>query len=443
MPGFVYLMLVALAGALLGSSIVLARMPPTHYEHRTLRLIAVFGILIGCAVWLRAVAFSFIRADFPAAGDWAYRMSVIVWTFAAAGAAIAVQVTSQRSRSGVWPILVVSVALLLAVFALSPAFPSLARTGASGAPAVAEAADLSELSIRWAFPAMVVTAFAVLAGGAVALFRLSGTPGPRITRTFTRTLAFAFSMTALLWPLVAFGDAGGLEEVWSHVTAAAIAVGWIACIVVVVQRTFAEVERNLRKLRSDLESTAANALRDPLTGLYNRGFFFEALYQAVERLKRDGEPFAVAMLDLDDFKAVNDTHGHPVGDLVLQNVAKVVMRGCRPYDTAARYGGEEFVILLRAIDRDQAVRIVERLRAGVHAATVVNGPSVVRVTATFGLVLVQQAPKTVVEIIKKVDGALYEGKRSGKNQVRVVEAQSAGARRPRDYPMDQGPPVEV
>lgn len=416
MEGLPELVLTGLGGALLAVSATLLVLAPTHHHRSLLRFLAVAGVLMGLGTALRAFAFLSVAQGSPALGDLAFRTHYVLWAMAAALGPAAARVLASGVEVGVLNVGVLLVALLLAVFAYTPAFLQF-----TAVPVEAGTAGLEELSIRWAFPALI--GFMTLASlvSAVGYLTVTRPPGPRFPRLLAETAAVAYGATGLLVPLLAAADAGllwaGLDRSVGLLSTGA----WFLCLLRLNREAIRESDRSLRRLRADLDSVAANALRDPLTGLFNRGFFVEGLHQAMERLKRDGEPFAVAMLDLDDFKAVNDTHGHRVGDLVLQGVAKVVMRGLRPYDTAARYGGEEFVMILRSVERDVALRIVERLRAGIHDLVLpCGGGSTVRVTATFGLVLVRDPGRALDEVLDAVDRALYEGKKSGKNQVRIA-----------------------
>ncbi len=416
MEGLPELVLTGLGGALLAVGGIFLVPAPTNHHRGPLRLLAVAGVLMGLGAVLRAIAFLSVAQGSVVLGDHAFRTHYVLWAMVVALGPAAARALASGVEAGVLNVGVLLVALLLAVFAYTPAFLPFTAT-----PVEAGTVGIEELSIRWAFPALV--GFMALASLVSAVMDLAVTrpPGPRFPRRLARAAATAYGATSLLVPLMAAADAGLLWAGLDRSVGVLLTGVWLLCLLRLNREAIHESDRSLRRLRADLDSVAANALRDPLTGLFNRGFFVEGLHQAMERLKRDGEPFAVAMLDLDDFKAVNDTHGHRVGDLVLQGVAKVVMRGLRPYDTAARYGGEEFVMILRGVERDVALRIVERLRASIHDLVLpCGGGSMVRVTATFGLVLVSDPGRALDEVLDAVDRALYEGKKSGKNQVRIA-----------------------
>ena len=168
------------------------------------------------------------------------------------------------------------------------------------------------------------------------------------------------------------------------------------------------------------------ALVDTLTGLANRRLCEAALEKEIVRAGRFGEPFALVVGDIDDFKTVNDLHGHPTGDEVLKEFAQVLQTTVREIDLAGRWGGEEFVIGLPGTDLDGAVRLAERVRAALAKRTVEapNGAPL-RVTASFGVAELG-AEKGLSELVAAADAALYRAKRAGKD--RVTSATSSASR---------------
>jgi diguanylate cyclase (GGDEF)-like protein len=155
---------------------------------------------------------------------------------------------------------------------------------------------------------------------------------------------------------------------------------------------------------------------DELTGLANHRAFQDALAAEVARLGRFGRPLALAMFDIDNFKAINDTHGHQQGDLVLREVAGVVRGACRVTDEPARYGGEELAVILPNTDLDGAHVVAEAIRRAVQALTVrlPDGGSL-GVTVSAGVSILDQ-PGDPAALIAAADAALYDAKRSGKNR---------------------------
>lgn len=166
------------------------------------------------------------------------------------------------------------------------------------------------------------------------------------------------------------------------------------------------------RLRRDMEQLAT---RDMLTGLLNRRGFAERSGALLAVARRRGESVAMALLDLDDFKQVNDQHGHEVGDCLLAEVGDVLGRLAREQDVVARMGGEEFVVLMPDTGLDGAVRVAERLRAALEERLCV-GPEPRRVTASIGLA-VRIAPTSVQSLYGVADRSLYLAKAAGKNRV--------------------------
>lgn len=168
---------------------------------------------------------------------------------------------------------------------------------------------------------------------------------------------------------------------------------------------------------------------DELTGAPNRFAFNRALLQALRVIRgeveehRAGAPLthlALIMLDLDHFKNINDTYGHPIGDLVLRRVAECLMKSVRGEDVVARLGGEEFVVLLRGADEMVAERHAQELRTAFEAMTFPEREGM-HITASFGVVCSRHStdPARLEEL---VDQALYQAKEAGRNCVKVYEA---------------------
>lgn len=175
------------------------------------------------------------------------------------------------------------------------------------------------------------------------------------------------------------------------------------------------------------ETTRQMTVRDALTNAFNHRHFQETLYREVGRHMRSGQTLAVMMVDLDDFKKINDGWGHPVGDLVLKGLVEELQRGVREMDTVARYGGEEFGVVLPETTREKATAVAERLRARIAARKfeTSESPLPLSVTISVGLAVFPQDAGEKAALIEKADQALYLAKRSGKNC--VVSAEALGA----------------
>ena len=166
------------------------------------------------------------------------------------------------------------------------------------------------------------------------------------------------------------------------------------------------------------------AVTDELTGLVNHGRFQELLSMEIEQVRRYGQPVGLIMLDIDDFKSVNDTYGHPQGDVVLKHVARVVRESSRDADTPARYGGEEMALILPHTDLEGAHAIAERVRTAIEGLRIprLDRDGVLQVTASVGVGASSAGDKE--ELIAETDAALYVAKRSGKNRTVQAGAQT-------------------
>jgi diguanylate cyclase (GGDEF)-like protein len=165
------------------------------------------------------------------------------------------------------------------------------------------------------------------------------------------------------------------------------------------------------------EDVARESITDELTGLFNRRRFDDVLTHAAARATT-ADPIALVMLDLDRFKVINDTHGHPFGDTVLKAVAKVVQDTARDRDLPARYGGEELAVVLATGDTEAARNFAERLREGIQALKLGDertGPVIV--TASLGVASLPADGDDVGDLVRAADEALYRAKRGGRNRV--------------------------
>ena len=158
----------------------------------------------------------------------------------------------------------------------------------------------------------------------------------------------------------------------------------------------------------DKEFLVDLAVRDGLTGLFNRRYFNELISAEVSRLKRYPAAVSLLMLDIDNFKNYNDTQGHPAGDVLLKDAAKVFRNSVRPSDVVCRYGGEEFIIILPQTDKSAAKIVAERLRVQVGLY--------LPATVSIGIASIPEDAQEIVPLIEKADNALYQAKKTGKNK---------------------------
>jgi diguanylate cyclase (GGDEF)-like protein/PAS domain S-box-containing protein len=159
------------------------------------------------------------------------------------------------------------------------------------------------------------------------------------------------------------------------------------------------------------------AITDELTGLYNRRGFFELGRREVERAVRFGHPLSLLILDIDHFKTINDTYGHPAGDRVLQTLARRCLANIREIDLLGRYGGEEFVILLPESSLANASQVAERLRKVIAGEPFASQAGSLEITISLGVASVGEGEGDLADLIARADRALYLAKRSGRNRV--------------------------
>jgi diguanylate cyclase (GGDEF)-like protein len=179
------------------------------------------------------------------------------------------------------------------------------------------------------------------------------------------------------------------------------------------------------------ELVQRQAVTDDLTGLFNHRRFQEVVTAEVERSKRFEQPVGLVMLDIDDFKAVNDTYGHQQGDIVLREVGRALGDGSREIDEPARYGGEELAVALPQTDLEGAHLLAERVRVAIEALQIprLDGQGVLRVTASFGVSSIPETAGEKEDLIASADAALYRAKHAGKNRTERAEPAAPAARK--------------
>jgi two-component system, cell cycle response regulator len=193
-----------------------------------------------------------------------------------------------------------------------------------------------------------------------------------------------------------------------------------------IKRLQDELDEKNRELEDANKRLRKLSITDGLTELYNHRHVHELLHEEFERTKRSGEAMAVAMLDLDRFKQVNDTYGHPTGDVILYETARILRETAREIDMVGRYGGEEFIAILPGSDEEAAANFAERVRRAVGEHVYRDEKTEVRMTVSAG---VASYPAPDCEhpdaLIKRADEALYQAKGGGRD--RVVRASEVEA----------------
>lgn len=182
-----------------------------------------------------------------------------------------------------------------------------------------------------------------------------------------------------------------------------------------------------------LEHAAAST--DPLTGVLNRRGFFDAAAKVRRRAGRHKTPVVALLLDIDHFKVVNDTYGHPAGDAVLERFAVYVRETLRLHDVFGRIGGEEFAIVFAEADQEQASALAERIRKRVEAEPILWRTTPISITTSIGVAVDPRPTLTVEALLEAADRALYEAKRRGRNQIVVADTSARTIDKPAGGPV--------
>ena len=182
--------------------------------------------------------------------------------------------------------------------------------------------------------------------------------------------------------------------------------------------------RYIEILRRRVDRGMELSILDPLTGLYNRRYLMNQLQQLLNRSAQGDAPVSIIAFDIDHFKAVNDTHGHDVGDKVIQEFARRLQENVRPMDIVCRQGGEEFLVIMPGTPGDLACSAAERMRRSIAGApfTMLQPDLSLSITASAGVATEETNNEFPDELLKRADAALYHAKRSGRNRVESVAA---------------------
>ena len=269
-------------------------------------------------------------------------------------------------------------------------------------------------------------------------------PDTGITAGYVRTLQENIDRLAGQCRLVAGGDLtqradfmGGLSDAFNRMTESLAAQhqmleqkqSELTKLTKDLQNEMKKKEEMEAALRASEEMYRQRSLRDPLTGLYNRSYFFESASREMENLKRhkDGS-CCVMMMDIDHFKKFNDAHGHLCGDQAIKMVANTIDQSLRKSDIFARYGGEEFSLFLAGTDLEKGTTIAERIRITVSSQPTPAKNDQTPITISIGLYCVESAKlnpltpgnKILLEALSEADAALYTAKEKGRNMVWVA-----------------------
>lgn len=180
-------------------------------------------------------------------------------------------------------------------------------------------------------------------------------------------------------------------------------------------------KRYQEALKSTYQKSISMAITDALTGLYNRHYLNTHLGNMVKQALKNGKHLALMMMDMDHFKAVNDTYGHDVGDLVLKQLANIIIQGSRSAELASRFGGEEFVILMPETNPQSALAAAQRMREVVEATPfkINDKGDYINKTVSIGVASLHPDGDSAESLLKRADEALYDAKNNGRNQVKV------------------------
>jgi len=191
----------------------------------------------------------------------------------------------------------------------------------------------------------------------------------------------------------------------------------LAALALLLGSLFFMSTRMVRRLDEAQDKLMVISITDDLTGLNNRRYIMARLWEEFSLARRSKMPLGAMMLDIDNFKRINDTYGHPTGDEVLRAVADSIKSNLRPYDIPGRFGGEEFLILSPNTPPDDMLRLGERIRQVVDAGEVSHKGQIISVTASVGVTVLRDDDKDPEELLARVDKALYKAKDEGKNRV--------------------------
>lgn len=241
--------------------------------------------------------------------------------------------------------------------------------------------------------------------------------------------ARAVGETHICLPLTAYGERLGLLHLRASAPPdadASAAASWCDELRTMAEAIAEQVALTLSNVRLR-HVLREQSIRDALTGLHNRRYMEDTLSRELARAQRHGTPLSLIVADLDHFKQINDTHGHPAGDAVLAAAGQEMQRHLRASDVACRYGGEEFVLILPDCDKPAALAKARRLRDALRALHVVEDGQRIPVTASFGVAAWPQDADDLRPLMDAADRAVYRAKREGRDRVVAAEPEAQTA----------------
>lgn len=269
-------------------------------------------------------------------------------------------------------------------------------------------ANVPDMQLRIVFLSLVIAFYTGLCGKVV-LTRIEGRR--HTSQIFTSAIAFMAVGVSLLRAVLTLTHHPGDNFLISNWVQTASNLTYllfiIGCAFSLIWMSVQRVEAKLMDL----------ALRDHLTGLFNRRGLEELAERQVRLARRSGCPLSIIIFDADDFKAINDTHGHNAGDEVLTGMARTVGESIRDHDILCRYGGEEFLILLPGTDNIQALELAQRLRKAIQDLRFPAAAPPLAITASFGIASLDETTEGWSDLVHSADLALYKAKQAGKNRV--------------------------
>lgn len=273
-----------------------------------------------------------------------------------------------------------------------------------------------------------ISALLIAAGAAIMLLALR--PATRIIAELPEGAAKArWNTLRALIVLFLIGYLGALALLPGHAGIPHLIEGGVflagAVFVLMVTRLMLSTTRDVRRItKLELENVT-----DPLLGIYNRRYMEQRLQEEVSRANRYMTPLSLCIIDIDDFKRVNDSFGHPVGDKVLRRLSDLLRERMRDVDLFARYGGEEFVVLLPNTGAEEAAVFADRMRQLVEEASLAStaeGIPDIRCTVSIGVTTSSRGKLSGAELLREADDALYKAKNGGRNRVMVHATATQG-----------------